>query len=118
MRSSTKCLRTTLKRSCCACERKFFGFRTAQPFNELLARHRRVVQQRHQQRPHFLTIGVPKRTKSLGILPGKTRKRGACPFEVLVDDDSRAVAKDRRLLHGWFDVGKSVTMQLEVVQQR
>src|SRR5262249_15108175 len=37
---------------------------------------------------------------------------------VLVDDDSRAVAEDRRLLHGWFDVGKSVTMQLEVVQQR
>ena len=63
--------------------------RPAQPVDELLARHRRVVEQRGQQRPHLDTIGMPELAEGLGVLLGKARQRGAGLVEILVDHDRR-----------------------------
>lgn len=35
-----------------------------------------------------------------------------------MDGDGRTIAEDRRLLHGRFDIGKAVTIKLEVLDQR
>jgi hypothetical protein len=35
-----------------------------------------------------------------------------------VDSDARTVAKDRRLLHGRFDIGKAVTIKFKILYQR
>src|SRR5512135_357133 len=97
---------------------ELFRFWSAQSVNELLARQRCIVEQRYQQRPHFLAVDMPQRTECLGVLLGETRKRGAGPVEILVDDDAAAIAEYRGLLHGRFDIGKSITIKLEIPEQR
>ena len=47
---------------------QLFCLGTAEPVDELLARHRRVVEERHQKRPHLLAIGMPERPEGLGVL--------------------------------------------------
>ena len=97
---------------------QLFCLGAAQPVDELLARHRRVVEQRHQQRPHLLAIGMPERPEGLGVLLRKAGERRAGLVEILVDDDAGAVAEDRRLLHRRLDIREAETMKLEIIQQR
>ena len=64
--------------------KQLFRLRAAEPIDQLLARHRRVVEKRNQQRPHFLAIGMPEPAEGFRVLPGKTRERGAglvCVFD-------------------------------------
>ena len=97
---------------------QFFRLRTAQAVDDLLARHRRVVHQRHQQRPHLDAVGVPQIAEGRGVLLGKARQRLAGLVEVLVHGDAGAVAEHRGLLHERLDVGETVARQIEVLEQR
>ncbi len=97
---------------------QFLGLRAAQPIDELLARHRRVVEQRGQQRPHLDAVGLPEHTEGLGILSGKARQRRTSLVNIFVDDDPRAVAEYGRLLHRRLDIGKAVAIKLEILDQR
>ena len=83
---------------------QLFRFGAAQPVDQLLARHRSVVEQAGQQRPHLEAIGVPERAERFRILLREVRQRGAGLVEILVDRDAGAVAENRRLLHRRLDI--------------
>ena len=60
---------------------------------------------------------MPQRAERLGILLGEAGERRAGLVEILVDDNAGAVAEDRGLLHGRFDIGKPEAIEFEILEQ-
>ena len=118
MRSSSKCLRTTLNRSCWACERNSLACAPDRRSRRTIERERRIERERGEQRAHRLAIEMMERPKGLGVPLGEAAERCAGRVQVLVDDHAGAVAERGRLLHRRLDVGKSEAIELQVAQQR
>jgi hypothetical protein len=97
---------------------QLLAFRPGQRLDDLLARHRRVVEQRCHQRPQLDAVRVPQFAERLCVLLGETRQRFAGQIEVAVDDDAGTITKRRPLLDRRLDVGKTVAHQFQIIDQR
>src|SRR5215470_13171815 len=116
MRSSSKCLRTTLNRSCWACERNSLA--CAPDKRSLSWSIGSGALNAIEVNTHLHGIEEMQLTERLGVARRESREGSAGLVEVLVDDDAGTVAERRALLDWRLDIREAETVEFQVVDQR
>src|SRR6516225_1507187 len=96
---------------------ELLGLRAREAILELVDRKRRVEGDRGEQRAHLHGIKEMQLTEGLGVARRESRERSAGLVEVLVDDDTGAVAERRALLDWRLDIREAETVEFQVADQ-